>query len=72
MTDSTAESRGYTRTGQEISVKRSYGVIKPPQSRDLSITEAVWDHLDKRTKQKAANIQRGALESPSRSLENYS
>uniref|UniRef100_A0A3B4F3G7 Sodium channel protein n=1 Tax=Pundamilia nyererei TaxID=303518 RepID=A0A3B4F3G7_9CICH len=37
----------------------------------LKITEAVWDHLD-RTEEKAANIQRRALEAPSRTIQRKS
>ena len=36
-----------TRTGLKISGNRSYGVMTPPQSLDLKIIEAVWDHLDR-------------------------
>ena len=62
----------YTRIEQKISGNRSYGGMNPPQSPDLGITGAVWDHLDGETNKKAANIQRRALECASRSLENYS
>ena len=36
-----------TRTGLKISGNRSYRRMNPPQSPDLNITEAVWDHLDR-------------------------
>jgi len=35
----------YRRTGLKISGNRSYGGMDPPQSPDLNIVEAVWDHL---------------------------
>ena len=35
-----------TRSGLKISGNRSDGGMDPPQSPDLNITEAVWDHLD--------------------------
>jgi len=34
-----------TRTVLKITGKRSYGGMTPPQSPDLNIIEAVWDHL---------------------------
>ena len=34
-----------TRSGLKISDNRSYGGMNPPQSPDLNITEAVWDHV---------------------------
>jgi len=34
-----------TRTGLQISGNRSNGEMNPPQSLNLNITEAVWDHL---------------------------
>jgi len=40
-----------TRSGLKISGNRSDGGMNPPQSPDLNITEAGWDHVDrKRTK----------------------
>ena len=36
-----------TRSGLKISGNRSDGGMNPPQSPDLNITEAVWDHLDR-------------------------
>ena len=36
-----------TRSGLKISGNRSYGGMNPPQSPDLNINEAVWDHLDR-------------------------
>jgi len=37
----------YTRTGLKMSGNRSYGGMNPPQSPDLNIIEAVWDHPDR-------------------------
>jgi len=34
-----------TRSGLKISGNRSYGGMNPPQSPDINIIEAVWDHL---------------------------
>jgi len=34
-----------TRNGLKISGNRSYGGTSPPQSLDLNIIEAVWDHV---------------------------
>ena len=36
-----------TRTRLKVGGNRSYGGMNPPQSRDLNINEAVWDHLDR-------------------------
>ena len=36
-----------TTTGLKISGNRSYGGMNLPQSPDLNITEAAWDHLDR-------------------------
>ena len=36
-----------TRSGLKISGNRSYGGMNPPQSPDLNIIEAVWDHPDR-------------------------
>ena len=36
-----------TRSGLKISGNGSYGGMNPPQSLDLNITEAVWDHPDR-------------------------
>ena len=35
-----------TRSGVKISGNRSYGGMNPPQSPDINIIEAVWDHLN--------------------------
>ena len=50
-----------TKSGLKISGNRSYGGMNPPPSPDLNIIEAVWDHLDREWKQKAADIQRRAF-----------
>ena len=36
-----------TRSGLKISGNRSDGGMNPPQSPELNIIEAVWDHLDR-------------------------
>ena len=36
-----------TRTGLKVSGNRSYGGMNPPQIPDLTIIEAVWDHLNR-------------------------
>ena len=36
-----------TRRGLKVSGNRSYGGMNPPQSPDLNIIEAVWDHVDR-------------------------
>lgn len=36
-----------TRTGQKT-INRSDGVINPPQSLDLNVTDTVWDHLNRK------------------------
>ena len=36
-----------TRSGLKISGNRSDGGMNPPQSPDLNIIGAVWDHLDR-------------------------
>jgi len=61
-----------TRIGLKISGNRSYGGMNPPQSLDLNIIDAAWDHLEREQHKKAANIQRRVIKCPSRSLENYS
>ena len=44
---------------------------RPPQSPDLNIIEAVWDHVD-REQNKRQKHPKKSFECPSRSLENYS
>ena len=39
-----------TRSGLKISGNRSYKGVNPPQSPDLNIIEAVWDHTENGTK----------------------
>ena len=42
-----------TRSRLKINVNRSYGgLIEPPQSPQLNITETVWDHLVREQKKK--------------------
>jgi len=41
-----------TRTGGKISCNTSYGGMNPPQSPDLNIIEAVWDHLGRKQNKK--------------------
>ena len=36
-----------TRSGLKISGNRSHGGMNPPQSPDLNMIEAAWDHLDR-------------------------
>jgi len=47
-----------TGTGLKISSNRSYRAMNPPQSLDLDVTEAVWDHLDRQLNKKTANVGR--------------
>jgi len=50
----------FTRTGLKISGNRSYGGMNHPQSPDLNIIEAVWDHLD-RERNKRQPTSKGEL-----------
>ena len=42
----------YARTGLKIRDNRSYEVMNPPQSPNLNIVEAVWDHLNRERNKK--------------------
>ena len=47
----------YTTTGLEISDITSHGGMNHPQSLNLNIMEAVWDHLDiERNKRQPTNL----------------
>jgi len=61
-----------TRTGQKLSENRFYGGMNPPQSLDLNITEAVWDHLDREQNKRQPTSKEELWDVSSRILENYS
>ena len=49
-------------SGLKISGKRSDGGMNPPQSPDLNITEAVWDHLDRERNKKGSQHPKKSFE----------